>query len=77
MFSMQQKRDISEAVQKVLRDTNHPELPDSEIDFELHVQGSESWSWAKIRNNGAVTNPSINPHNEKQAEIMAGERRDQ
>lgn len=66
MFSVRQKREISEAVQKILRETNHPELPESEITFNLHVDGAESWSWADIRNNGAVTNPGINPHNEAQ-----------
>ncbi|MBU8921816.1 MAG: hypothetical protein KOO63_08350 [Bacteroidales bacterium] len=64
MFSVRQKREISEAVQKTLRDTNHPELPDSEIQFRLSVAGEESWSWADIRNNGAVQDPSVNPHNE-------------
>ena len=67
MFSVQQKRDISEAVQKILRATNHPELPKGEISFSLHVDGAESWSWADIRNNGAVSNPGINPWNEMQA----------
>ncbi len=57
MFSVQQKRDISEAVQKILRDTNHPELPKSEIQFTLYVLGAESWSWAVIHNNGAIKNP--------------------
>ena len=66
MFSVRQKREISEAVQKILRETNHPELPDSEIQFELHVIGAESWSWARIRNNGEIKNPSVNPHNEAQ-----------
>ena len=65
MFSVQQKRDISEAVQKVLRDTQHPELPDSEIQFHLNVKGAEAWSWADIMNNGAVTKPDVNPHNER------------
>ncbi len=65
MFSIQQKRQIAEAVQKILRDTNHPELPTGEIRFELHVYGAEDWSWADIRNNGAVTNPSVNPWNER------------
>ena len=64
MFSVQQKREIAEAVQKILRDTNHPELPSGEIGFELHVSGAESWSWADIRNNGAVENPDVNPWNE-------------
>lgn len=66
MFSVRQKREIAEAVQSILRNTNHPELPDGEIQFALHVDGAESWSWADIRNNGAVTNPGMNPHNEAQ-----------
>lgn len=64
MFSVKQKRQISDAVQKILRETNHPELPNGEIQFLLHVDGAESWSWADIKNNGAVTNPTINPWNE-------------
>ena len=66
MFSLRQKREIADKIQHVLRDTNHPELPEGEISFFLHVQGAEAWSWADIRNNGAVTNPGINPHNELQ-----------
>ena len=68
MFSVEQKRQISEAVQKILRDTNHPELPVSEISFHLQVTGAESWSWADIKNNGAVDSPSINPWNEANSE---------
>jgi hypothetical protein len=68
MFSVNQKREISAAIQKILKDTNHPELPKGEVEFYLHVDGAEKWSWADIRNNGAVQNPSINPFNEKQAE---------
>ena len=64
MFSVRQKRDIADKVQAILRETNHPELPDGEINFSLHVDGAKAWSWADIRNNGAVTNPGINPHNE-------------
>ena len=64
MFSIAQKRQIADAVQKILRETNHPELPASEIQFLLHVDGAESWSWADIRNNGAVQNPTVNPWNE-------------
>ena len=66
MFSVAQKRHIAEAVQQILRATNHPELPKGEITFHLHVAGAESWSWADIRNNGAVTTPVVNPHNEAQ-----------
>jgi hypothetical protein len=70
MFSINQKREISEAVQKILRDTKHPELPEGEISFLLHVDGAKSWSWADIRNNGAVKNPGINPHNEFIAKLQ-------
>lgn len=66
MFSVNQKRHIAEAVQKVLRDTNHPELPKGEIQFRLLVHGAESWSWADIRNNGAVAQPELNLWNEMQ-----------
>jgi hypothetical protein len=66
MFSVRQKREIAEKVQQVLRETNHPELPKGEIQFHLRVYGAEEWSWADIENNGAVTNPGINPWNEAQ-----------
>ena len=66
MFSVRQKREISEAVQKILRDTNHPELPEGEISFLLHIDGAQNWSWADIRNNGSVTKPEVNEWNERQ-----------
>ena len=64
MFSVRQKREIADKVQAILRETQHPELPADEIQFRLMVQGAEGWSWADIRNNGAVPNPCVNPHNE-------------
>ncbi len=71
MFSVQQKRDISNAVQTILRDTAHPELPTTgEVSFLLHVDGAEPWSFADIKNNGSVLNPSVNPHNEHMAEVQ-------
>lgn len=66
MFSVRQKREIAQAVQQILAETNHPELPKGEISFHLHVGGAEPWSWADIRNNGAVANPDVNPYNETQ-----------
>jgi hypothetical protein len=66
MFSVRQKREIADTIQQLLRDTHHPELPAGEIRFLLHVEGDQVWSWADIRNNGAVTTPSVNPHNERQ-----------
>ena len=44
MFSVRQKREISEKVQTILRETGHPELPDGEIQFKLLVHGAYSWS---------------------------------
>jgi hypothetical protein len=64
MFSTRQKRYIADAVQKILRSTEHPELPEGEIQFTLHVNGAESWSWAEIRNNGAIPQPGVNAWNE-------------
>ena len=66
MFSVRQKRKISDTVQKILKETNHPELPKGEINFQLYVKGAENWSWADIKNNESVKNPEINPWNEKQ-----------
>ncbi len=67
MFSVEQKRKIARAVQAILRETEHPELPAGEISFKLYVYGAENWSWADIRNNGAVSAPTVNPWNESQA----------
>ena len=66
MFSVRQKREIAEKIQAILRETKHPELPEGEIEFSLHVEGAESWSWADIRNNCAVTDPGVNYWNESQ-----------
>lgn len=65
MFSVNQKRQIADAVQAILRSTNHPELPSGEITFTLKVAGAEDWSWAEIKNNGDVTRPGVNPWNEQ------------
>jgi len=65
-------------IRKVLKSLNHPEMPKTDIlfnikisglkngewQFHLHVYGAESWSWADIRNNGAVQNPNSNPFSE-------------
>lgn len=68
MFSVEQKREIADAVHRILRNTEHPELPKrgQPIRFNLHVDGAESWSWADIQNNEAITKPGVNPWNETQ-----------
>ena len=72
MFSIKQKRDIAEKIQKILRETNHPELPKEEISFHLHVKGDEGWSWADIMNNGQIMHPTVNPWNERQERAEEG-----
>jgi len=66
MFSIRQKREISEGIQKILKETDHPELPKGEIQFHLHVMEAKNWSWSDIKNNGTVIDPTINPWNEAQ-----------
>ena len=66
MFSFREKQEISAAVQKILRETGHPELPEGEITFQLHVAGAETWSWADILNNGTTGDFETNAHNERQ-----------
>ncbi|NOR27508.1 MAG: hypothetical protein GQ540_03150 [Lutibacter sp.] len=73
MFSIRQKREISDSIQKILRKTNHDELPKGEIQFAIHIDGAENWSWADIRNNGAITNPSKNNWNERQDKVNCNE----
>ena len=77
MFSVREKRLIADSIQKILSETGHPELPEGEITFLLHVRGAQpSWSWADIRNNGAVESPSVNPHNESQDQGTSQARKD-
>lgn len=71
MFSVRQKREIANKVQAILKETDHPELPDGEISFLLHVEGAEAWSWADIKNNGNAKSPGVNPWNEKQDSLTS------
>ena len=65
MFSVKQKREIADKIQEILRATNHPELPEGEIQFRIRIEGAEAWSFAIIKNNCAVSVPSVNPWNER------------
>lgn len=72
MFSKAQKQRIAAAIEKVLLDIAHPEMPTERPRFHLHVDGKESWSWADIEPNwvyetGEKT-PGVNPHNEAMEE---------
>lgn len=48
MFSIEEKKKIAEAVEKVLLEIDHPEMPKERPQFKLHVDGKENWSWADI-----------------------------
>lgn len=49
MFTLDQKIQISAAIQKLLRDSNQPQLPEGEIEFSLVVLGKDD-DWDSIRN---------------------------
>lgn len=53
MFTIKQKQQIAEKVQKAIQETLNDELPLGEVSFILHVDGAQDWSWANIRNNSA------------------------
>ena len=68
MFSVKQKQKISEEIEKLLLKFDHPEMPKEKVNFKLHVDGIEDWSWADISPNwyyNDETPPSINPFNER------------
>jgi len=54
MFSNELKAEIAEKIQAVLQEVDHKELQSDgqEINFLLHIDGKEGWSWANIQNNG-------------------------
>lgn len=51
MFSMEEKKKIADAVEKVLLELNHPEMPKEKPNFTLLVKGKEEWSYAEIKPN--------------------------
>ena len=60
MFSTSEKRIIAEGLQQILRQTGNSELPEGEIQFQLHVEGMDpEANWADIVNNGAVPNTKL------------------
>ena len=66
MFSKEEKIKIAQAVEELLLELNHPEMPNSKPNFHLHIAGAESWSWADIEPNWTYEDkePGINPWNE-------------
>lgn len=69
MFSLKQKQEIAEKVERILLSYRHPEMPTEKPKFKLHVDGKEGWSWADIEPNWIYENgePGVNLFNEMQA----------
>ena len=76
MFSQAEKIRIAEAVEKVLLDLKHPEMPTEKPIFTLHVRGKEDWSFADISPNWQFSKenpPNVNSWNENARQIMKEE----
>ena len=77
MFSMAEKRFIAQKIEELLLSLNHPEMPDEKPVFKLHVDGSESWSWADIEPNWKFENGSSGRiWNEISREILHGRKKE-
>jgi len=76
VFSTAEKKKIADAIERLLLDLNHPEMPKSRPAFKLHVAGKEGWSWADIEPNWKYDEsnlPTSNPWNEVAREKMSKE----
>ena len=74
MFSVAEKRRIAAAVEDLLLELHHPEMPADRPSFTLHVDGAESWSWADIMPNWkhykVASDTPVNPWNEVARQVM-------
>jgi len=77
MFSIEEKAGIAAAVEKLLLDLDHPEMPREKPNFSLRVGGKEGWSWAIIEPNWKYigTKPTTSHWNEEARTIMKGEKK--
>jgi len=74
MFSRQEKIKIAKAVEKVLKQINHPEMDIKNIRFQLHIEGKEPWSWADIHETRPESSigEDPNPWNEHGRSFLEG-----
>lgn len=73
MFSVKEKQLIAAAIEKVLLDLKHPEMPEEKPAFVLSVVGKETWSCAVIQPNWSFNEenkPGVNPWNEVARDVM-------
>lgn len=62
LFSRAEKMRIAAAIEQVIREIDHPEVNPDNIQFNLHVWGRESWSFAAIRPNRAADIGTVDPN---------------
>ena len=72
MFSSAEKQRIAAAIEQVLLDLDHPEMPQERPSFSLHVDGAEPWSWADIGPNWKHSSEQGSGWNEHAREILGG-----
>ena len=70
MFSIKEKQHIAQVVEDTIRGFNHPEMDNSKIEFSLHVDGKEKWSFADITPNHHFHPENQNPWNEVARDIL-------
>ena len=73
MFSMKEKIKIADSIEKILLDLKHPEMPDKNPMFKIHIKGKEGWSWADIEPNWIFKSGKkmgVNPFNEVSRKIF-------
>lgn len=61
MFSREEKIRIAAAVENVLLEIHHPEMPEVLPHFNLHVLGKETWNFADIGPNWLHENVEADP----------------
>lgn len=73
MFSVAEKRQLAAAIEKLLLDLKHPEMPTTKPVFKLHVDGKDLRSWADIEPNWIFDEGKpmgVNPFNEVAREVL-------
>jgi len=79
MFSKQEKMKIAQAIEDVLLEIDHPEMPKENPKFEIHIVGKESWSWADVIPNWCYSKdcqPATTAWNEKARVFMKESKED-
>lgn len=60
MFSIEEKTYIARKIEELLLSLNHSEMRKDKVEFKLHVDGAEDWSWADIEPNHKYAKEVVN-----------------